>query len=335
MERPQLNGRSTPSIMTTANTTLTIAFLGLQPRDRKLFESFLGILEGRSHNRLHIAQPGERVDVLIVDSDVHPDPSAGDLAGANRVVFYGEGVPAGGDQQPSLPKPVRFWELQAVLAAATDHQDTPGEAASGNPPAGPRRLHQLLEEVDHDTPLVITFDQWTIVTDPARGNFYFPEWLSELAPLCQAEGDRLSLRPATDAEVRDAATSLRTGPLLRLWWEAAFIGSQGALPAGVGPDTPVSLSRWPDLGVLGYRAFYAALCAQIARRTLSPNEIARRTGVDSGDVAAFLSASAFCGYLQTSSAPPGATRPAPAPAPQTGLISRIKKRLGLGLPLAS
>ena len=238
------------------NTSVTIAFLDLQPRDRKLFESFLGILEGRSHNRLQVAQPGERVDVLIVDSDARPEPSANDLAGAGMVVFYGEGAASRGDQQPSLPKPVRFWELQAVLAA-TDQGHAPRQASGDATPDGPCRLHRLLKDVDRTSPLVIGFDQWQLVTDPARGNFYFPEWLEELAPLCQAEQDRLSLRPATDAEVRDAATSLRTGPLLRLWWEAAFIDSQGALPASVGPDTPVSLTRWPDLGVLGYRGFYA------------------------------------------------------------------------------
>ena len=316
------------------NTSVTIAFLDLQPRDRKLFESFLGILEGRSHKQLRIAQPGEPVDVLIVDSDARPDPSTSDVAGARMVVFYGAGATAHGERQLALAKPVRFWELQALLAA-TDQGDAPLRTASDGPAHGPCRLHRLLQDVDHTRPLLIGFDQWQVVTDPARGNFYFPEWLEELTPLCQADEDRLSLRPATEAEVRAAASSLRTGPLVRLWWEAAFVGSQGTLPAGIAPDTPVFLKRWPDLGVLGYRSFYAPLCAMIARRALPPTEIAERTGMDHRDVAAFLSASAFCGYLQTAAEPTAVPRPAPASAPQRGLISRIKKRLGLGLPLAN
>ncbi len=328
-------GRQTRMITDAPDTTLTIAFLGLPARDRQLFESFLGILEGRVNLHPRICKPGEPVDVLVVDADVLATGTPQRLPPARTLVCYGDGPSPGGVECVTLARPVRFWDLQTLLASLSGTQEQ-GSKPVAKPDTRPGRLYDLLSDCDRSAALTIDFREFTLMTDPGRNRYYFPTRLVDLEPICRAPASELQIRPATAAGLGNAARTLQSGPLVRLWWEAAISGSQGKLPAPVTIETPVSLRRWPDLGVLRFRDHYPLLCAQIARRPVSPAAISQRTNVAISDVAAFLSACMFCGYLNIEDARAAHARDGAGRKPaDKGLFSRIRRRLGLGSTAAN
>ena len=313
-----------------------IMLLGMDARERNLFESYLGIIEGHDEIQLKVTDRIEQADLLVFDRDTHPQPDHETASQVRMLVPYGQPPDPGAAPPTALAKPLRFTELRTLIHSLGNRATS--SPRQGNHPIAPG-LYPLLRKADRDVPLAIRLDRHSVVTDPARGRCYLPDGLQDPTPLYAATPDRLAIEPASDAALQAAAASGKPVPLLRLWWQAALAAHPGALPDGVTPDTPVALRRWPDLGAVGHQPHYAALCARITRSALAPAELARQSGIHADTVADFLRASAFCGYLETHpaadtpSAP--ATEPAPAkPAAQPNLIARIKKRLGLGTTTA-
>ena len=312
-------------------TSVHIMLLGMDARERSLFESYLGIIEGHDEIQLKVTERIEQAVLLVFDSETCAQPDHETASQVRMLVPYGQPPDPGAAPPTALTKPLRFTELRTLIHSLGSRATT--SPRPGNQPIAPG-LYPLLRKADRDVPLTIRLDQHSVVTDPARGRCYLPDGLQDPAPLYTASPERLAIEPASDAALQAAAASGKSVPLLRLWWQAALAAQPGALPDGVTPDTPVALRRWPDLGAIGHQPHDAALCARLTRSALAPAELARQSGIDADTVADFLRASAFCGYLEirpatdTPSAP--ATEPAPAePAAQTGLIARIKKRLGL------
>lgn len=316
-------------------TFVHITLLGMDARERNLFESFLGIIEGHDDIQVKVTDRIEQADLLVFDSDTCAQPDHETASQVRMLVPYGQPADHGGARPAGLTKPLRFTELRTVIHLLSSGCASP---RPGSEPIAPG-LYPLLREADRDAPLAIQLDQHTIVTDPERGRCYLPDGLQDPAPLYAASPERLAIEPASDAALQAAAASGKSVPLLRLWWQAALAAHPGILPDGVTPDTPVALHRWPDLGAVGHQPHYAALCARITRSALAPAELARQSGIHADTVADFLRASAFCGYLEIRPAADTpsalATEPAPAePAAQPSLIARIKKRLGLGTTTA-
>lgn len=287
-----------------------------------------------------LAERHETADFLLVDAE---RGTAGDGSGTfqagngPRVIWVAEDPATLSDPAAGMTYPLRVDDLQRCLYGTPTTSRAPATPATGsrqtetNPAPGPlaAKVEELVAPLLAAQPgedLRLELDGDTeIVASPASG--YFASNLSPRELAKKAGGlDSARWTKAPNALPSDPK---EWQPLQRLIWLLAYYGARDGLLPRMPRDKVFSLEAWPDYQVIPMEANNLKVWAFLKWNAANAGAISEGSGVEQGQVLGSLNAGYLCGQVRlTESA--GKTQGSRGAASDTGILGRIRERLGLG-----
>lgn len=322
-----------------ANET-RIGAVGLPDEESRKLPYLLKWLRVGELGPFRFAEDHEAPDFLLVDADrgTTQDASGASQAGDGpRVIWVAEDPATLSDVDTGMTYPLRVDDLQRCLYGTPSPSETPSARAPGsgqtstNPEPGPlaKKVEELVEPLLASKPgadLRLELDGNTeIVASPANG--YFASNLSPRELAKKAAGlDGARWTSAPDSLPRDPK---EWQPLQRLIWLLAYYGARDGLLPRMPRDKVFSLEAWPDYQVIPMEANNLKVWAFLKWNAANAGAISEGSGVEQGQVLGSLNAGFLCGQVRlTESA--GKTQGSRGAASDTGILGRIRERLGLG-----
>lgn len=293
----------------------SITASALNGKEVLLIKSYLGLLPGKTVETWVYRDAGP-ADVEIVSADTAAQSRA------SVQILYGQNS---GDLE--LAAPIRVAQVIAVLNKASSllRQLSPVAVVQA-PVAAPLRSEVLapvgsslaeLLRAHARQPRVVVSDGDTLIEIDFQGQQY-----GSSRPLTSAHASNAGW---AIADVRQFDCAIR-GPLTYLQWLA------GVAEARVAPGH-YRLNRWPDFGRLPHRPSFLRLAAYFSRAGGSPSAAADAALVPFPDVEAFLGGCVMAGYAtlvdEDGHEAAGASHPLKADAGLIGLLSKVRRRLGI------
>lgn len=278
-------------------------------------------------------QSGSTLCISLVDSNHRPlegtiplhDPlHVGDLIELLDRISRGVGI---------APEPMSENDLAAPVQSRGSHA---GQLA--------RKLHELMNAGSRDLHLVEVGSLRFCLLPVSRSAFLHEplgdSWLERMLDV-DSEVTASAIPIARQQQV--LSSFHHRASLIKLLWHAGLHCRNLAINPMVADGTPISLSRWPDFGILKYEPAHLRMSAELSRTQLSIDQLARvaRTSID--QARAFVNACALCNLLDTeaSAKSPPISVPAEngtlrnsdsvmvAPRRSLGFLNSIRAALGL------
>lgn len=311
---------------------LRLSVAGLSAAELDILQSILAVLEDRTERRWRLCDEPQ-ADLYLHTREASLPTRGGEVTG----LILHEGEAAGGPDQLSLILPLRVMSVLDTLNAAQDrlnqrsHAPPPVDDALVHPADDGRSLASALarlaaRRIEQNLRARIV-GHGTLYLCPIRRVYCadFPyEGLS-----AALEQHRYVMTALAHDATELAAQLPYARPIDEVMWR---IGLLTAWERADKDRFRFQLRRWPDLARLPHRAEHIQLCAMLAARPQSVDELVAATGMAPNDATHLMHACDACGLLQgveVDAAAQSTPSPAPvAPSGLGGLFERLRRRLG-------
>lgn len=334
---------------------IRIAASGLPDDEYRKIPFLLKWIHVRGIDSVHLTHRNELADLLLVDRN-HPgpwgkpseEPEAAAPEDATVLAFpqdsSGLGPACGG-----LAYPIRVVDLERCLQKAIEprpespapqsrSQESPEKgkkeaapAVPSNPSPGPasRNVDQLIETL-HSEDLegglrLEGAEHLDITAIPGCGYYHSPTPPREWA-LYAKELSRAHWTPVPDFSSEDPTAWY---PMKQLVWLLAYCGARDGLLPRIPQEAAFTLNNWPDFQFLRLEENNLRVWAYLRWHAADAKTISEETGVDLGQVVGSINAGYLCGQIQISDKPDTDQTHA-SQDQKTGILNKIRKRLGLG-----
>jgi hypothetical protein len=334
---------------------IRIAASGLPDDEYRKIPFLLKWIHVRGIDSVHLTHRNELADLLLVDKN-HPgpwgqppeEPEATVPEDATVLAFPQDSA----GMRPAcdgLSYPIRVVDLERCLKTAIEPRSelrasqSPGRkspdketrkaapGASSNPAPGPaaRNVDQLIETL-HAEELEGGYrlegaEHLDITAIPGCGYYHSPvpprEWALYAKDLSRAYWTALP-----DFSSDDPATWY---PMKQLVWLLAYCGARDGLLPRIPQEAAFTLKNWPDFQFLRLEENNLRIWAYLRWHAADAKTISEETGVDLGQVVGSINAGYLCGQVQISENP-DTDQTHTSQDQKTGILNKIRKRLGLG-----
>lgn len=299
-------------------STLTLSLSGLPDNDRLVLFALFTLADSQLSTKWQLAT-GEQADAMFIEN----------VEGANLMLLRPVRTVGGDTAAYQLKRPFQAPDLIKALETAGRALTNQGAVSGG--------LAAALVQLRND--LAYSEAVWSLSV-PDGGKLWVctkqsgywldggDNLLSKLDQLPYLEWSQ---------EPREALGQLMSEremqPLFRLYWMGGMVSGRGKLLPWLNSSTPWHLATWPSFFKLPHYPTFPRMAAAAMKKPMTLDELIAFCGNNRSAAIEFVNASVMAGFLceaQGYTAPAAGNSKAAAAAPaKEGLISRIRRKLGL------
>lgn len=309
----------------------TIRSVGLSDYETGLIQGHLKALNAKTSRSWTYLGEGTAADIVISKQEITaPKP-------ARVAVLSGDHFQKMGPNRYVIGSPLRIFSLYDLLV---DVETTSDDAGAPVPHKTTTRsiidiIHDRCFSKKHNSPFSLklpnnheyvfqpSLDDWQVLTESAQNDVI--DELIHCAP------DSLNFRPFATPDQQPPKTSASLSVKALLW--ALCWRSPETMPNNKAQNTEFRITQWPQLGTWHTESAMFRLAALYGRKYATLEDGANFSSVSPAQVNAFIKGCQLCGMglqeRQKHSSQTANTEARPTPVAQKGLLSSLRRKLGL------